>query len=88
MIGYVYVLQSKKNGHFYIGSCGNVERRLIEHNQGLNKSTKNFIPWELKLSQRYEDIKTARQIEFKIKKLKSRKIIERIIEEQIIHLGS
>ncbi len=44
---YVYVLQSKKNDELYIGSTSNLKRRLEEHNQGLNFSTKRYMPWKL-----------------------------------------
>jgi putative endonuclease len=44
---YVYVLKSDKNGEIYIGYTGNLKRRLIEHNQGLNLSTKRYMPWKI-----------------------------------------
>ena len=42
-----YILKSKKDNKLYIGSTGNLERRLFEHTQGLVKSTKNRRPLEL-----------------------------------------
>ena len=44
---YTYVLQSKVNGELYIGYMSNLKRRLIEHNQGLNLSTKRYAPWKI-----------------------------------------
>ncbi|MBU1255396.1 GIY-YIG nuclease family protein, partial [Patescibacteria group bacterium] len=44
---YNYVLQSKKNKNLYVGYTKDLRKRLIEHNQGLNKSTKPYRPWEL-----------------------------------------
>ena len=44
---YTYVLKSKKSDDLYIGYTSDLKRRLIEHNQGLNFSTKNNIPWEI-----------------------------------------
>ncbi len=44
---YNYVLKSKKNDGIYTGYTANLKRRLVEHNQGLNLSTKAYIPWEI-----------------------------------------
>lgn len=44
---YNYVLQSKKDGKRYIGFTNNLEKRLKEHNAGLNKSTKFRRPFKL-----------------------------------------
>lgn len=42
---YVYFLKSKrKSGWVYIGSTNNLERRLIEHLDGLSKYTKPYLP--------------------------------------------
>jgi putative endonuclease len=44
---YVYVLRSEKDGRFYVGMTGNVNRRIKEHNAGRAKSTKGWRPWKL-----------------------------------------
>lgn len=44
---YTYILQSNKNDCLYIGYTSDLKRRLIEHNQGLNLSTKAYIPWKI-----------------------------------------
>jgi putative endonuclease len=44
---YVYCLRSLENGQFYTGLTNNLERRIIEHNSGKNRSTKAYIPYEL-----------------------------------------
>lgn len=44
---YTYVIKSKKNEDLYIGYTSNLKRRLSEHNQGLNLSTKRYLPWEI-----------------------------------------
>lgn len=36
---FVYVLQSKKDGGWYIGFMNNFKRRIVEHNKGKIKST-------------------------------------------------
>ncbi len=84
--GFVYILQSLKNGMYYIGACGDVEVRLVDHNTGRTKATRNKGPWVIKFRQGYPTIKEAKQIEYRLKKLKRRDYIEKIINEGIIRL--
>ena len=42
---FVYLLQSKKNGQWYIGSTKDMQKRILSHNQGKNLSTKSGAPW-------------------------------------------
>ena len=44
---YVYVLQSQKDNNFYTGYTNDIKRRIKEHNEGKNKSTKNRRPFKL-----------------------------------------
>lgn len=44
---YVYVLQSVKDKHFYVGFTKNLRQRLEAHNKGLVPSTRNRKPFEL-----------------------------------------
>ncbi len=44
---YVYVLLSKKTGNWYIGSTMNMQKRILNHNSGENRSTKYAIPWRI-----------------------------------------
>jgi len=44
---YVYAIQSLKINYLYVGMTNNIERRLHEHNNGENKSTKAYIPFKL-----------------------------------------
>ncbi len=43
---YVYVIESLKNNGLYIGHTNDLVKRLKEHNQGLNFSTKPHKPWK------------------------------------------
>ena len=42
----MYVLKSK-NDELYTGYTDNLKRRFVEHNKGLNLSTKRQIPWKI-----------------------------------------
>ena len=44
---YVYVLKSLNHPFIYIGFTGDLEKRLEEHNNGLNQSTKHYTPFIL-----------------------------------------
>ncbi|OHA70793.1 MAG: excinuclease ABC subunit C [Candidatus Wildermuthbacteria bacterium RIFCSPHIGHO2_02_FULL_49_9] len=44
---YVYVLLSKKAQAWYIGSTKNLQKRILNHNEGKDKSTKYGLPWKL-----------------------------------------
>jgi putative endonuclease len=44
---YVYVLLSEKDGNFYTGYTHDIEERLLNHNNGLVKSTKYRRPFHL-----------------------------------------
>lgn len=79
----VYILQSKKNGRFYIGSTDNIDRRLAQHNKGLVVSTKNITPLELRAVLGCATIEEARIYEHRLKDYKSRKIVEKVIISKI-----
>lgn len=82
MFGYIYIIQSQRNGRFYIGCSEDPKRRLNEfHNLGKVKATKTLIPWKLVFSQKYNDMTVARKVEYKIKSFKSKRILVEIIEE-------
>lgn len=44
---YVYVLLSLKDGKFYVGYTKNVQSRVLEHNNGKVRSTKDRRPFKL-----------------------------------------
>ena len=52
---YVYLLKSKKSGNLYIGCTANLARRIEEHNNNTNFSTKNRGPFELVYFEGYKN---------------------------------
>jgi putative endonuclease len=76
---FVYILKSKINGAYYIGSCEDISIRFSQHNKGLVKSTKRYLPWDLVYREGFNMLTKARKRELQIKSWKSRRAVERII---------
>ncbi|MDI6591736.1 MAG: GIY-YIG nuclease family protein [Patescibacteria group bacterium] len=68
---YLYVIQSKKNFSFYIGTTYDVQKRLREHNQGLSPATKYKRPWMLVYTEWYRSKADALERERRLKKHKT-----------------
>lgn len=64
---YVYLIQSEKNGKFYIGSTVNIELRLTAHNGSRVTSTKLGIPWKLVYFEGYSNQSAALMREKRLK---------------------
>ena len=77
---FVYILQSKKFGSYYIGSCEEVKTRLDQHNNGLVRSTKSKIPWGLVYVESFETHIEARARERQIKSWKKRSAVEKFFK--------
>lgn len=56
---YVYVLKSLKDNKIYTGYSSDIKRRILEHNSGLVKSTKNRLPIKLIYYEAFLDKKDA-----------------------------
>ena len=54
---YVYFLKSLNSDFRYVGYTSNLKKRFSDHNNGLNKSTKPFLPFELDV---YISVKTEK----------------------------
>jgi len=68
---YVYVIKSKKDNKLYIGLTQDLKKRLLQHNQGLNKSTKFRVPFVLVYYEAYASVKDAQVREKKLKQFKN-----------------
>ena len=79
---YTYILYCAKLSKYYIGACTDLQRRFYEHNIGHSKFTSSGIPWELKYTQEFETLQSAKQKELAIKKMKSRTYIEALIAQR------
>jgi len=75
----VYILYSPTRDRYYVGYSQNPKERLLEHNFGATSSTRPGIPWKIVFEEEYEDKTAAIKREHKIKKMKSRKYMENLI---------
>jgi putative endonuclease len=78
---YTYILKSIKNKDLYIGYTSDLKERFKEHNQGENKSTKPYIPWELIYYEACLDIEDAKRRERYFKTTQGRRLLKRRLKE-------
>ncbi|MBU2472685.1 GIY-YIG nuclease family protein [Patescibacteria group bacterium] len=84
---YNYVLQSKKNKNLYVGYTKDLRKRLIEHNQGLNKSTKPYRPWELIYYEACLNKKDTKRREKYLKTTQGQRLLKRRLKEYFFELS-
>jgi len=71
---YVYIIKCS-DGLYYVGITNNLEKRLEEHNNGINKEAFTFYrrPVELKFYERFTNYNLAIEWETRIKKWSAKK---------------
>jgi putative endonuclease len=60
---YVYAIKSISRNYIYVGMTNNLIRRLSQHNNGENKTTKAYKPFVLILSEVFVSREEARKRE-------------------------
>ncbi|OGI70662.1 hypothetical protein A3A09_01780 [Candidatus Nomurabacteria bacterium RIFCSPLOWO2_01_FULL_42_20] len=80
---YTYVLQSKMNNQLYIGYTADLKRRLSEHNQGLNFSTKRYMPWQLIYYEASVEESDAKRREKYLKTTQGGRLLKRRIKDYL-----
>ncbi|MBI1838817.1 MAG: GIY-YIG nuclease family protein [Candidatus Colwellbacteria bacterium] len=76
---YVYILKSLKDGSYYIGHTGNLEKRLSKHNSKGSIFTKGKTPYKIVL---YESLNTrgeAMRREMEVKSYKGGQAFKRLV---------
>ena len=78
---FVYVIYSKKLNRYYVGTTDCINKRIQQHNADFysNSFTSKGIPWILKLTYQTTS-ENAYKLERFIKSMKSKKFIEKIIQ--------
>jgi putative endonuclease len=60
---WVYAIRSLERKYIYVGMSNNVDRRMKEHNNGENRSTKAYRPFVLILKEEFNTRAEARKRE-------------------------
>jgi putative endonuclease len=60
---FVYVLHSLSRNYIYVGMTSDIKRRVEDHNNGYNKTTKPYRPFKLMLVEEYPTRVLARERE-------------------------
>lgn len=81
MFFYVYVLTSLKRGQIYIGLTTDLRKRVKEHNQGINKSTKPYVPWKLIYYEACLNEQDAKRREHYLKTNQGGRLLKRRLKE-------
>ena len=76
-----YILFSKKLNRYYIGSTQNLSERLRKHNSNHRGFTGKANDWEVVYTETFETKTLAYARERQVKSWKSRKAIEKLINE-------
>jgi len=77
---YFYILYSKQLNLYYQGHTGNtLEERLRKHNSNHKGFTSKTNDWEIVYFETFQTKSEAYQREMEVKKMKSRKYIEDLI---------
>ena len=80
---YVYILYSESADRYYIGHTDEPDRRLEAHNTVIKNSyTAKFRPWIRKACFEVSESRgEAKRVETYLKRMKSRKLIEKLIND-------
>ncbi len=81
---FTYILYSEKIDRYYVGYTDDIAWREERHNLGWGKYTRRGIPWKLVYHERYNTRVEAMRREKEIKRKKSRKYIESLINSERI----
>jgi len=78
---YVYLLESQKDGKYYIGQTSNLDERLSYHNSNRSKYTSNKGPWKLVGYKTFLTRGEAMKEEKRLKGMKNREYIKKVLTE-------
>ena len=76
---YVYILESLKDGTYYIGQTEDLPTRLDFHNKGLSKYTSKKLPWKIIYFEEYKTRKEAIVRERFLKEQRNREFYKKLI---------
>ena len=76
---FVYILQSERDGSFYVGHTADLEERINRHNQGRSLYTRGRLPWRLIYQEVFDSRSDAMKREQEIKSKKDRAYLMQLV---------
>jgi putative endonuclease len=76
---FVYIIYSATRDRYYVGSCEDVNKRLVKHNTNHSGFTSKTGDWVIKWTEEHPDKSTSLKCKNQIKVWKSSKMIEKLI---------
>ncbi len=80
---YVYVIESITANELYVGFTTDIKKRLNEHNNGQNTSTKRYVPWNLIYYEACLNDEDAKRREKYLKTSQGRRMLKARIKEYL-----
>lgn len=77
---YAYVLKSESKDFYYKGHCEFLELRLKQHNSGLTKSIKPYIPFRIVYYEEFKSREEAIQREKYFKTAAGRRFLKTVLK--------
>jgi putative endonuclease len=77
---YTYILQSIKDNKYYIGSTGDLDLRVAQHNAGVTKSTRHRSPFKLIHFEKFASKSESLRRELQIKSYKGGEAFKNLIK--------
>ena len=78
-MAYVYILQDRISGRYYIGSCLELSKRVLRHKRHTGGRTTSRGDWQLIRYKGCSDIAEARKLEKLVKSYKGGNAFKKII---------
>jgi putative endonuclease len=73
---YAYVVKSSHKEYYYKGHCHDLDKRIREHNLGMTRSLRPYIPVELIYSEQFETEQQAIEREKYFKSAAGRRFLK------------
>lgn len=78
---YTYILQTKIDSSYYIGSTSNIAKRLERHNLGFSRYTRKKVPWKIVYFEEFKTRSDALKREKQIKRYKSGRALKKLVSQ-------
>jgi putative endonuclease len=79
-VGYLYILENRSSGRYYVGSTNDLPRRLAEHPRDHTPSTRGRGLWVMAHQESFPTLREARRQEAEIKGWMSARLLRELAE--------